>query len=189
MSVVCSSSAPQLYVQKQRINALVHRGENTGQLVLTSETCINAVKIDRIKPRLLEKKAHVFKNKVVVSGIIEKEIFFVDPENRVRFRDEKLPFSLAVDFPGLESDSRLEVQTHLLDAKVHFVLHPARFCLPGLLRQIVVAHLLVVVAEKRQLEVITHIDLFPRCFRPRRFSGQRVVLNNRKISYDERPLV
>ncbi|NLM38339.1 MAG: DUF3794 domain-containing protein [Firmicutes bacterium] len=169
MSVVCSSSASQLYVQKQRINALVHRGEKTGQLVLTSETCINAVKIDRIKARLLEKRAHLFKDKVVVSGIIEKEIFFVDPEDRVRFRDEKLPFSLAVDFPGLKPGGRFEVQIHLLDAKVNYVLHPARFCLPGLLRQIVVAHLLVVVAEKRQLEIVTHIDLFPRALSARPF--------------------
>ena len=162
MSVVYSSSAPQLYVQKQRINALIHRGEKAGQLVLSSVTCINAVKIDRIKPQLLEKRVHLFKNKVIISGIIQKDIFFVDPENRVRYRNEKLPFSLAVDFPGLEPDRKLEVQTHLLDAKVNFVLHPARFCLPGSLRQTVVAHILVVVAEKRQLEIVTKVDLFPR---------------------------
>ncbi|NLC53715.1 MAG: DUF3794 domain-containing protein [Firmicutes bacterium] len=162
MSVVYSSSAPQLYVQKERINALIHRGEKTGQLVLSSVTCIHAVKIDRIKPRLLETRVHLFKNKVIISGTIQKEIFFVDPENHVRYRNEKLPFSLVVDFPGLEPDGKLEVQTHLLDAKVDYVLHPARFCLPGSLRQIVVAHILVVVAEKRQLEIVTKVDQFPR---------------------------
>ena len=47
MSVVYSSvsSASQLYVQK-KINALVHQGKANGQLVLSSETCINAIKID-----------------------------------------------------------------------------------------------------------------------------------------------
>lgn len=162
MSVVYSSSAPQLYVQKQRINALVLRGEKTGQLVLSNVTCINAVKIDRIKPQLLEKRVQVFKDKVVISGTIRKEIFFVDTENRVRYRKEDLPFSLVVDFPGLQPDRKLEVQTHLLEAKVDYTLYPARYCLPGSLRQIVVAHILVVVAERRQLEIVTKVDLFPR---------------------------
>lgn len=162
MSVVYSSSAPQLYVEKERINALIHRGEKTGQLVLSPVTCINAVKIDRIKPQLLEKRVSLFKNKVIISGTIQKEIFFVDTENRVRYRNEKLPFSLVVDFPGLEPDRKLEVQTHLLDARVDYVLYPARHCLPGSLRQIVVAHILVVIAEKRQLEIVTRVDHFPR---------------------------
>ena len=164
MSVVYSSvsSASQLYVQKEKINALIHKGETTGQLVLSSETCINAVKIDRIKARLLEKTVHLFDNKVIIRGIIGKEIFYVDPHNRLRFLQEDLPFSLVVDFPGLKPDGKLEVQTHILEAKVDYTLHPARFCLHGLLRQVVVARFLVVVAEKRQLEIVTKIDLYPR---------------------------
>ncbi|NLY91112.1 MAG: DUF3794 domain-containing protein [Firmicutes bacterium] len=164
MSVVDSSvsSASQLYVEREKINTLIHKGETTGQLVLSSETCINAVKIDRIKAKLLEKTVHLFNNKVIIRGIIGKEIFFVDPQNRLRFFQEDLPFSLVVDFPGLKPDGKLEVQTHLLEARVDYILHPARYCLPGLLRQVVVAHFLVVVAEKRQLEVVTKVDLFPR---------------------------
>ena len=80
----------------------------------------------------------------------------------MRYRNEKLPFSLVVDFPGLKPDDNLEVQTHLLDARVDYVLYPARHCLPGSLRQIVVAHILVVIAEKRQLEIVTRVDHFPR---------------------------
>ncbi|NLW60583.1 MAG: DUF3794 domain-containing protein [Firmicutes bacterium] len=162
MSVVYSSSGPQLYVQKERIYALIHRGEKTGQLVLPSVTCLHAVKIDRIRPKLLVERVHLFKNKVVIGGTVKKEIFFVDPENRVRYRQEKQPFSLVVDFPGLKPDDNLEVQTHLLEARVDYVLHPARYCLPGSLRQIVVARLLVVIAEKRQVEIVTKVDLFPR---------------------------
>jgi hypothetical protein len=131
--------------------------------VLSSETCINAIKIDRIKPRLLEKTVHLFNNKVIIRGIIRKEVFYVDPNNQLRFLQEDLPFSLVVDFPGLKSNRRLEVQTHLLEAWVDYNLHPARYCLPGLLRQIVVAHFLVVVAEKRQIEIVTKVDLYPRC--------------------------
>jgi len=158
VNVVYSSSAPQLYVKKQRINALIHQGEAVGQLVLSTDTCLNAIKIDRIKPKLLEKTVHLFNNKVIIHGIIRKEVFFVDPDNRVRFLMEDVPFSLVVEFPGLKPNEKLEVQTHLLDAKVDFSLHPARFCLPGLLRQTIVAHLLVVVAEKRQLEIVTKVN-------------------------------
>ena len=158
MNVVYSSSAPQLYVKKQRINALIHQGEAVGQLVLSTDTCLNAIKIDRIKPKLLEKTVHLFNNKVIIHGIIRKEVFFVDPDNRVRFLMEDVPFSLVVEFPGLKPNEKLEVQTHLLDAMVDFSLHPARFCLPGLLRQTIVAHLLVVVAEKRQLEIVTKVN-------------------------------
>ncbi len=158
VNVVYSSSAPQLYVKKQRINALIHQGEAVGQLVLSTDTCLNAIKIDRIKPKLLEKTVHLFNNKVIIHGIIRKEVFFVDPDNRVRFQMEDVPFNLVVEFPGLKPNEKLEVQTHLLDAKVDFSLHPARFCLPGLLRQTIVAHLLVVVAEKRQLEIVTKVN-------------------------------
>lgn len=164
MSLVYSSgsAASQVYVEKEKINTLIHKGETTGELVLSSETCLDALKIVRIKPKLQEKTVHLFRNKVIIRGIIRKEIFFVDPRNRVRFFQEDLPFSLVVDFPGLIPDDKLEVQTHLLDARVDFTLHPARHCLPGLLRQVVVARFLVVVAEKRQLEVVTKVDLFPR---------------------------
>src|SRR5690606_35955865 len=130
-SIVSSSSTPQLHVEKKRINALIVKGETVSQLVLTTATCINAIKIDRIKARLLEKESHVVKGKVITRGTIRKEVFYVDPENRVRFRAEDLPFSLISEFPGLKPDRKLEVQTHLLDAKVDFILHPARHCLPG----------------------------------------------------------
>lgn len=158
MSAVYCSSTPPLYVKKQRINALIHQGEAVGQLVLSTDTCINAIKIDRIKPKLLERTVHLFNNKVIIRGIIRKEVFFVDPDNRVRFLQEEVPFSLVVEFPGLKPNGKLEVQTYLLDARVDFSLHPARFCLPGLLRQTIVAHILVVVAEKRQLEIVTKVD-------------------------------
>jgi len=156
------SAASQLYVEKEKINALVHKGEAKGELVLATETCLHALKIARIKPKLLEKRVHLFPNKVIIRGTIDKEIFFVDPQNRLRFFQEALPFSLVVDFPRLIPGETVEVQTHLLDARVDYTLHPARHCLPGLLRQVVAARFLVVVAERRQLEIVTKVDLYPR---------------------------
>ncbi len=149
-------------VVTEKIKVLKVVGEAVGQLVLENSTCINAVKIDRINAKLLETTDHLFKNKVVKQGTIRKEIFFVDPEGVVRFKAEDIPFMLTVDIPGFKPNAFTDVQNHLLDIDVDFNLTPPRFCIPGCLQQKIVAHILVIVAEWTQLDVVTKVDLKPK---------------------------
>lgn len=149
-------------VGTEKIKVLKVVGEAVGQLVLENSTCINAVKIDRIKAKLLDTTDHLFRNKVVKQGTILKEIFYVDPEGVVRFKSEKIPFMLTVDIPGLKPDGFTDVQNHLLDIDVDYQLTPPRYCIPGCLQQKIVAHILVIAAEWTQLDVVTKVDLKPK---------------------------
>ncbi|NLW56336.1 MAG: DUF3794 domain-containing protein [Firmicutes bacterium] len=156
-----STNPQQLNLKTKRLKVLKVIGKKASQLVLKSATCLNAIKIDRIKAKLLKATSHVLANKVVTEGIIRKEIFYVDPHNYLRFTTEDLPFVLKTDLPGVKPDPLNEIQTHLEAIDVSYTLHPARGCLPGCLRQVVTAKLLVVVARWSQVDVVTKAKLSP----------------------------
>lgn len=152
----------ELRTETTRIKTLKVVAENIGQLVLDNQTCINAIKIDRIKAFLLESTDHLFCGKIVKQGIIRKEVFYVNPDNVLRFLTEDVPFMLTVELPGFKPDCFTEVQNHLLDIDVDWDLKPARNCIPGCLRQKIVAHILVRASEWTQLDVVTKVDVFPK---------------------------
>lgn len=164
MSAICypTNAVRDVNVGTEKIKVLKVIGQAVAQLVLDNSTCINAVKIDRIKAKLLDTTDHLFKNKVVKQGTIRKEIFYVDSEGTVRFKKEDLPFMLSVDIPGLRPNGFTEVQNHLLDIDVDYRLTPPRHCIPGCLEQKIVAHILVVAAEWTQLDVVTKVDFKPQ---------------------------
>jgi hypothetical protein len=168
MGVIRSSigNLEQLRMKTERIKTLKVVGEEVGQLVVEKQIPICAVKIDRIHAELGKFTDHLFKDKVVKQGSIRKEIFFVDPHGVLRFITEEIPFMLTIDIPGFEPDSFTEVQTHLLDINTDFRLIPAAHCRPGCLKQIVVAHILVIVSEWVQLDVVTGVELFPQISMP-----------------------
>ncbi|HEY8344532.1 MAG TPA: DUF3794 domain-containing protein [Bacillota bacterium] len=148
-------------VQKQKINALKVIGEGTGQVVIENSTCINAIKIDRIKAKLLNSTDHLFRNKVVKKGVIRKEIFYVDPKNRLRYLEEDAPFTLLLRIPGLEPTPRTKAHNELVQIEVDYVLTPANKCIPGCLRQIINAQIRIKIVEWTQLEVITNAGYYP----------------------------
>lgn len=164
MSATCyaTNTVRDVNVGTEKIKVLKVVGQAVAQLVLANSTCINAVKIDRIKAKLLDTTDHLFKDKVVKQGTIRKEIFYVDPEGTVRFKKEDLPFMLSVNIPGLRPNGFTEVQNHLLDIDVDYRLTPPRHCIPGCLEQKIVAHILVVAAEWTQLDVVTKVDYKPQ---------------------------
>lgn len=161
--MTCSSieSSTQLNVKTERIKALRVVGEQIGQLVLENSTCLNAVKIDRVSAQLLNSIDHLFPNKVVKQGTIRVEIFYVNPDGILRFLADDVPFMLPVDIPGFVPNPFSEVQNHLLDIDVNYRLSPAKHCLPGCLKQTIVAHILVKASEWTQIDVVTHVGLFP----------------------------
>jgi hypothetical protein len=147
----------ELPVTTERIKTLKVIGEAVGEVVVENQIPICAVKIDRIRAKLGTVTDHFFTNKIVKQGTISKEIFFVDREGVLRFLEEEVPFMLTVDIPGFEPDSFTEVQNHLLDIDVDFILHPASGCRRGCLQQKIVAKILVIAAKWVQLDVLTGV--------------------------------
>ncbi|HHU51394.1 MAG TPA: DUF3794 domain-containing protein [Firmicutes bacterium] len=148
-------------VQKQKINALKVIGEGTGQAVIENSTCINAIKIDRIKAKLLNSTDHLFRNKVIKKGIIRKEIFYVDPKNRLRHLEEDVPFTLILKTPGLEPTPRTKIHNELVHIDVDYALTPTNKCIPGCLRQIINVQIQIKIVKWTQIEVITNAGYYP----------------------------
>ena len=165
MSCYCYSPVTgkqQVRTTTEKIKVLKVIGEKVGQVVVESNTKINAVKIDRIHADIRDVTDHVFKDKVVKQGTIHKQIFYVDPEGVVRELQERIPFMMTVDIPGIKRTPFTDVQNHLLDIDTDYVLEPATGAEYGNLMQKIVAHILVKVSEWVQLDVVTKVDVFPK---------------------------
>ncbi|NLY73732.1 MAG: DUF3794 domain-containing protein [Firmicutes bacterium] len=165
MSCYCYSPVTgkqQVRATTEKIKVLKVIGEKVGQVVVESNTKINAVKIDRIHADIRDVTDHVFKDKVVKQGTIHKQIFYVDPEGVVRELQERIPFMMTVDIPGIKRTPFTDVQNHLLDIDTDYVLEPATGAEYGNLMQKIVAHILVKVSEWVQLDVVTKVDVFPK---------------------------
>lgn len=162
-----------LVLTTERLKVLRVIGEKVAQVVVENETPINAIKIDKIHASLGPFEDHVFENKVVKQGIIHKQVFYVDPENFVRHISEDIPYMLTVEIPGVKPSDFIDVQNHLVDIDTDFQLiprGPRRHSddkdldagVRAILRQKVVAHILVKVSEWTQVDVVTGVQSFPK---------------------------
>jgi hypothetical protein len=156
MSCCCQpSSNPITTLTTERLKVLKVIGESIGQVVVENNVRIDAVKIDHIDASVKDITDHIFTNKIVKQGTIHKQIYYVDPDGMVREANEKVPFVLAVDIPGVERDNPfLEIENILLNIETDFVLTPVSHHEHGELKVKIVAHFLVKVSEWVQLEVV-----------------------------------
>ena len=86
-------------------------GENSKQLLLENTICIKrgAKKIDDIEARITDITTDVLPGKVVIQGILHKQIFFVGSSDRVRHMPEDIEFSLFIEVPEAEPGMNVEV--------------------------------------------------------------------------------
>ena len=132
------------------IKAEVVIGENTRQVMLESNFTlfVPAVKIRDIQARVQDVTAQIIPNKIVIQGVVHKQIFFVDANNRVMHQSENVPFSTFIDVPG--AGTNMNVQVRPVVEHVGFIFTP-----PTLLHQKVVLEIFVKVTETRQINVVT----------------------------------
>lgn len=123
-------------------------GEDTKQLLVENTVTLSqpAIKIREIVARVEKLMAEVIEDKVIIQGVVHKQIFFINEENLEIHQSEDFPFSTFVDIPGavLGMDVRIKpiietVLFELLDSVT--------------LRQKVVIELFVKVTESQQLQV------------------------------------
>lgn len=150
---------PERVGMTQRLKTLKVIGETVGQLVLPGSTCINAVKIDRLQPKLLNCTGKVQDNQVLLHGMVREEVFYVNPEERLKFLEKDFPFALKIALPGLTSNSCSKIQTCLLDIDSDYTLKPPYQCLPGCLEFLIVLHIKVIVLKWTETYVFTNSDI------------------------------
>lgn len=85
------------------------------QIILRNEfeLPVTAIKIKEIQAIIKDLTVNVLNNKVIVQGVVEKTIFFVDTDNIVRTITEEVPFSIMVDFPGITPGQPVEVNVEI----------------------------------------------------------------------------
>lgn len=123
-------------------------GEQTTQLLVENTITLTqpAIKIREIVAKVENLMAEVIEDKVIIQGIIHKQIFFINENNLEIHQSENVPFSTFVDIPGAVQG---------MDVRIKPIIETILFELldPTTLRQKVVVELFVKVTETQQIEV------------------------------------
>lgn len=124
-------------------------GEDTKQDLIISDVTLDqlAIKVKEIQASFRNLKAVVIENKVIVQGILHKQIFYVDSNNIERHQAEDIPFSNFLDIPGALPS--MEVDFNPIIEDVIFQLRP-----DNILHQKVVVQYFVKVTELEQVQVL-----------------------------------
>jgi hypothetical protein len=131
------------------IKAEVVINENTKQLLVERNVTLTipAIKIRNIDAKIRNITTDVIADKVIIQGVIHKQIFFVGEDNIVHHQAEDLSFSTFVDLPGAAPGMNVQIdptiETVIFDLLTSTLLH-----------QKVVIEFFVKVTETRQLNVL-----------------------------------
>ncbi len=123
-------------------------GEDTKQLLVENTIALSqpALKIREIVAKVERLMAEVIEDKVIIQGVVHKQIFFINEDNLEIHQSENVPFSTFVDIPGAAPG---------MDVRIKPVIETVLFELldSGTLRQKVVVELFIKVTESQQLQV------------------------------------
>ncbi|HEX3044548.1 MAG TPA: DUF3794 domain-containing protein [Bacillota bacterium] len=131
------------------IRAEVVIGENTKQILIERNVTLTipAIKVRNINATIRNITTDVIADKVVIQGILHKQIFFVGEDNIVHHQAEDIPFSTFVDIPGAEPGMNVQVDP-VIETIIFSLLTPT------VVHQKVVVEFFVKVTETRQLNVV-----------------------------------
>jgi len=123
-------------------------GENSAQTLVETEVALftPAIKIDEITGTIQNVTVEIINDKVIIQGILHKQIFFVDTDNLGRHQAEDVSFSLFVDIPGAAPGMNVEVQPQI--EAIFFNL-----AAPAIVRQKAVLEFCIKVTENVQQQV------------------------------------
>lgn len=124
-------------------------GENTKQDLIVNDILLDvpAIKIKEIQASLRDLKTVAIRDKVILQGILHKQIFYVDTNNIERHQAEDIPFSNFIDIPGTEPEHQVD-----FNPVIEGVIHELR---PGnILHQKVAIQYFVKVTELQQVNIV-----------------------------------
>jgi hypothetical protein len=104
LNVQESTTGPQ--VMASRVSA-----QNSRQVLVENVIDFNrpARKVQEIQARVENLMVDTIPNKVVISGTLHKQIFFVADDDIVRHQGEDIPFSTFVDLPGINPGDQVTI--------------------------------------------------------------------------------
>jgi len=123
-------------------------GENTNQILVENlfTLPVPAIKIREIVARIEDISTEVIEDKVIIQGILHKQIFFIGTDNLEHHQAEDIPFSTFVDIIGATPGTNVRV-----DSRIETILFELEDSTT--LRQKVVIEFFVKVTQTQQLLV------------------------------------
>lgn len=124
-------------------------GENVRQVMLESTLTLDqpAIKVKEVEAAIENIRSVVLSGKVIIQGIIHKQVFFIGQDNIEYHQAEELPFSTFVDVVGAEPGMDAQIQTRV--EHIHHEFNEVG----DVLHQKVVLEFFVKVTEEVQINV------------------------------------
>lgn len=129
-------------------------GENSEQTMLMNEVALStaANKIVDITAEIRDLETEVIPDKVIIQGVVHKQIFYIGEDEVEHHQAEDIPFSEFIDIPGAEEG--MNVQVHPDIEHIKRELCPDEITL----NQEIVLDLFVKVTETVQINLVTGED-------------------------------
>jgi len=139
-------------VKKERIRVGEIR-EVKEQVLVVARTPLDAIKIKRIDAKVVDVQAVLLIDMLMVTGVIEKTIAFVGPDNIVRVVKEQIPFTHSLSFPGITPQDPVQVTVD-----IEFIIPELNVAEHVLTQKIVLLVRAVVVTPTQEVVVMTDIS-------------------------------
>ena len=129
-------------------------GENTVQTMINNEVtlAVEAIKIVDITAKVVGLETEIIEDKVIMQGIVHKQLFYIGTDDVEHHQAEDIPFSEFVDIPGAEPGMNVQVYPNIEHIKQ--VLSPDG----TMVAQEIVLELFVKVTESVQINLVTGND-------------------------------
>lgn len=129
-------------------------GENAVQTMVMNEVClaVDAIKVVDITAEVVDLETEVIGDKVIIQGVLHKQLFYIGEDEVEHHQAEDIPFSEFVDIPGAEVG--MNVQVHPIVEHVKQELSPDG----DIVTQEIVLELFVKVTESVQINIVTGDD-------------------------------
>jgi len=129
-------------------------GENSVQTMVINDVslAVEAIKIVDINAEVMELDTEVIDDKVIIQGIVHKQLFYIGEDEVEHHQAEDIPFSEFVDIPGAEPGMNVQVYPTVEHIKQELSSDGTR------VNQEIVLELFVKVTESVQINIVTGDD-------------------------------
>ncbi len=122
-----------------------------------------AIKIFEILANIVDLKAEVEFDRVIVTGVLHKQVFFVDADNFIRHHREDIPLHIVISVPGARSGMNVDVVARIMGDITHRIVDTQVLTV----EQKAVIEVFVKVTQTVQREVVTEAVRLTRGRHPR----------------------